>query len=83
MKVSLYNIRTLPGGSYRVAKFDEDIDVLAVYVVTKPGRYYNCNCRAGQRPSCRHREMVIGFLKYNAVDTGLLYDYDNQKWKRL
>ena len=72
---TLYSCRH-DGDQYRMTKFDEDMNVEASYLLTAT----ECECPAGSRPSCRHRQMLPKFHQRGAIGTNLLYDYDWGKW---
>jgi hypothetical protein len=76
----MYNLKSTPDG-YRMVKFDQDINVEAVYEITyRRGRFY-CDCpQGGKSPTCRHRDMIPVFTSHKAVNTGKFYDYENDKW---
>lgn len=63
-------------GFYRITKFDADLNVESSYITTA----LTCDCPAGERPMCRHREMLPKFLLRNAVNTFWMYDYDRDGW---
>lgn len=63
-------------GHYRITKFDADLNVESSYITTA----LTCDCPAGERPMCRHREMLPKFLLRNAVNTMWMYDYDRDGW---
>jgi hypothetical protein len=71
----LYSCRH-DGDQYRITKFDEDFNVESSYLCTVA----DCECPAGVRPMCRHREMLPKFLSREAVGTGWMYDYDRGGW---
>lgn len=80
----LYNLRSTATG-FRIAKFDEFMDVEAVYNLTptgKVGQPFACDCPASQRPSCKHRKMVNRFVLANKQDTDEFYCYETQTWHR-
>lgn len=62
--------------AYRITKFDDDHNVESSYICTAT----TCECPAGVRPACRHREMLPMFLHRGAVNTGWMYDYDRGGW---
>jgi hypothetical protein len=64
------------GDQYRITKFDEDFNIESTYLCTVA----DCECPAGVRPMCRHREMLPKFLSREAVGTGWMYDYDRGGW---
>ena len=71
----LYNCKSI-NGDYRITKFDEDLNVESSYLCTET----ECECPAGRRPKCRHREMLPYFLNKKAVDTHLFFDFDRGGW---
>ena len=71
--MSLYNCKQ-EGSSYRITKFDPDLNPEGSYLVTPS----NCECPAGVRPTCRHRKM-LSTIKDRA-NTEWFYDYDNGIW---
>jgi hypothetical protein len=71
----LYSCRH-DGDQYRITKFDEDFNIESSYLCTVA----DCECPAGVRPMCRHREMLPKFLSREAVGTGWMYDYDRGGW---
>lgn len=72
----LYSCRH-SGDLYRITKFTTpDFNVESSYLCDATG----CDCPAGHRPTCRHREMLPKFLAREAVGTSWLYDYDRGGW---
>lgn len=73
----LYNCRH-SGDQYRITKFNEHYEPVegSSYLCT----VQECDCPAGQRPMCRHREMLPRFLQREKVNTGWMYDYDRGGW---
>src|SRR6266446_9601298 len=72
---SLYNCKH-SGDQYRITKFDEHMNVEASYLCTTK----ECECPAGHRPRCRHREMLPRFIQRGVVGTEWCYDYDRGGW---
>lgn len=70
----LYNCKH-SGDQYRITKFN-DGQPESSYLTTLT----ECDCPAGVRPMCRHREMLPHFLHRNFVNTGWQYDYDRGGW---
>lgn len=64
------------GMIHRITKFDDDMNVEASYIVDGA----DCNCPAGERPSCRHRKMLPRFIARGAVNTFWLLDYERNGW---
>lgn len=72
---TLYNCKH-DGDQFRMTKFDGDMNVESSYLLTRE----ECECPAGHRPSCRHRQMLPKFLQRNAVDSDYFYDHDRNGW---
>jgi len=73
--MTLYNCRH-SGDQYRITKFDSDMNVESSYLTD--GR--ECDCLAGVRPTCRHREMLPRFLQRQHVGDEWFFDYDRGGW---
>jgi hypothetical protein len=73
--MSLYNIKE-NGSGYKISKFDEELNPLATYSVG--GK--SCECRAGVRPHCRHRQMLPLFQILGRVNTGWFFEFEDEKW---
>lgn len=74
----LYNCRHA-GDQYRITKFTENMDVESSYLCTTD----ECDCPAGVRPTCRHRQMLPRFLSRNAVGNEWFFDYDRGGWVQM
>lgn len=61
---------------YRITKFDADLNVESSYLCDEG----SCGCPAGERPSCRHRQMLPRFLARGAVNTMWMHDFDRNGW---
>lgn len=72
---SLYNCRH-DGDQYRVTKFDSDFNVEASYLCTLSA----CECPAGHRPTCRHRQMLPKFIQRNHIGDEWFWDHDRGGW---
>ena len=73
--MSLYNLKSADG-DWRITKFTNDLDVESSYLVSRDA----CECPAGHRPSCRHRQMLPRMLAAQAEDSPMFYDFDNDRW---
>lgn len=74
----LYSLRsTTSPGEYIVTKFDGDLEVQAVYSVSKSA----CSGPDGHRPKCKHREMLKLFLSAEHIDDGWFLDWDTRLWR--
>ena len=67
---TLYSLRT-DGDQYRITKFT-DGDVESSYLCTT----HECECPAGVRPSCRHRQMLPQMLAHGLTNTHWFWDFD-------
>lgn len=73
--MTLYNCQHA-GDEYRITKFDAFGNVESSYLCTES----ECDCPAGVRPTCRHRQMLPQFIRHGAVNTGWQLDYDRGGW---
>jgi hypothetical protein len=67
---TLYSLRT-DGDQFRITKF-VDGEVESSYLSTES----ECECPAGHRPSCRHRQMIPEMLARGLTDTHWFWDFD-------
>jgi hypothetical protein len=74
--MSLYNLKTLDDGSFTITKFTNDLEPESSYTVTMD----TCDCPAGQRPTCRHRQMLPSFLDVDAADQPMFYNFDTKEF---
>lgn len=72
---TLYNCKH-SGDQYRITKFTSDFNVEASYLCDLTA----CECPAGHRPSCRHRQMLSKFITREAVGTEWFFDHDRGGW---
>lgn len=72
---SLYNCRH-SDDQYRISKFDPHFDLEASYLTD----LYNCDCPAGHRPTCRHRQMLPKFISRDYVGKDWFFDFDRGGW---
>lgn len=73
--VTLYNCRKA-GDQFRVTKFDDGMNVESSYLCTET----KCECPAGVRPSCRHREMLPKFIQRQHIGDEWFFDFDRGGW---
>ncbi|TXH43033.1 MAG: hypothetical protein E6Q97_34820 [Desulfurellales bacterium] len=73
--MTLYNIKT-EDNQFRITKFDNDLNVDSSYLVSEDA----CECPAGVRSTCRHRQMLSTFLACDAVDQPMFWDFENHTW---
>jgi hypothetical protein len=69
--MTLYNLKS-SDGAWRITKFDNDLNVESSYITSE----MECECPAGSRPTCRHRQMLPKMLNVGAEDSGMFYDFD-------
>lgn len=72
---SLYNCKH-DGDIYRITKFNSDFNVESSYLCD----LNSCECPAGVRPSCRHRQMLPKFIHRNHIGDEWFYDHDRGGW---
>ena len=71
--MSLYNAKSIDD-AIRITKFDEDFEVESSYITSRS----TCECPAGVRDTCRHRQMFAHFA--GRIDSPWFLDWDNAKW---
>ncbi len=74
--MSLYNLKSNPseGLPFIITKFTPDLDVESSYEVGTS----TCQCPAGHRPSCRHRQMLPNLRQ--RVNTAWFWDHSREAW---
>lgn len=74
----LYNLKSETSHanviSYRITKFDDDLNPESSYLV----HHEVCECPAGTRNTCRHRQMLP--LMLDRVDSSWFYCFDDKQW---
>jgi hypothetical protein len=79
----LYNAKSQMPSEFVVTKFDDDLNVESSYLLLSTPEGLVCECPAGVRPSCRHRDMLPLFVKYNRVNSNWVLDWDGGKeWRQ-
>jgi len=73
MPQTLYNLHT-DGDQYRITKF-VDGDVESSYLCTPT----ECECPAGHRPSCRHRQMLPDLIARKVCNTHWFWNFDRRE----
>jgi hypothetical protein len=71
--MTLYNLKT-DGDQYRITKFTNNLDVESSYLLALS----ECECPAGSRPTCRHRQMLPEMLAYDMANTNMFYDFETK-----
>jgi hypothetical protein len=68
--------------AYRISKFDADLNVEASYLIKTNGGLIsaNCECPAGHRPTCRHRQMLPKFVKLGYTSGQAFYDFEQNRF---
>jgi hypothetical protein len=72
-KQTLYSLRT-DGDQWRITKI-VDGEIESSYLCTE----YECECPAGVRPSCRHRQMLPELLARQLSDSMWFWDFDHRR----
>jgi hypothetical protein len=70
MNTVLYNLHT-DGDNWRITKF-VDGNVESSYLCSET----ECECPAGSRPSCRHRQMLPSMLAHGLCNTHWFWHFD-------
>lgn len=66
--------------SFEVVKMDHDFEHIETYHVSKVPGANVCTCFAGNKDTCRHRQMVEIFREAGKLDSREAYNYDKHKW---
>lgn len=74
----LYNCRHA-GDQYRITKFDDDMNVQSSYLCTID----ECDCPAGSRNICRHRQMLHKFIGREHIGDEWFFDFDRGGWVQM
>jgi len=75
---TLYNCRH-DGDQYRITKFDDDMNPQGSYLLSLE----ECECPAGVRPTCRHRQMLPKFISRQHVGDEWMFDFDRGGWVQM
>lgn len=81
----LYNCRSHQPNEWAITKLTDDLDPENTYVLRPDpdSGEITCECPAGIRPTCRHRQMLPHFTAANRVNTGWVLDWDNgAQWRQ-
>lgn len=77
----IYNLKSSASG-FVLGKFDEDLNLLAAYNLTKSGGGYSCDCPASARTvklkPCKHQRMLR--VMVGAVNLPRFYDPETGNW---
>lgn len=76
--MTLYNCR-YAGDEYRITKFDNHMNVESSYLTDGS----ECDCPAGVRPSCRHRQMLPKFIQREHIGDEWFLDFDRGGWVQM
>lgn len=72
-KQTLYSLRSA-GSDFTITKF-VDGEVESSYITN----LHECECPAGHRPSCRHRQMLPMMLAHDIVDSHWFWNFDSYR----
>lgn len=82
----LYNCKTHSGLDYLITKLDDDLNPESTYILLPldtERTVFSCDCPAGVRPTCRHRQMLPHFIEAGRVNSGWVMDWDGgQSWRQ-
>lgn len=82
----LYNCKTHSGLDYLITKLDDDLNPESTYILIPldtERTVFSCDCPAGVRPTCRHRQMLPHFINAGRVNSGWVMDWDGgQVWRQ-
>ena len=73
--MTLYNLKS-SDGHWRITKFTNDLEVESSYITS----LQECECPAGSRPTCRHRQMLPKMLSIGAEDSPMFYDFERDQF---
>jgi hypothetical protein len=74
----------ITGDVFAVIKYDAMGGEAGAYNVITSTIGDRCDCPAGQKQTCRHREMVYIFKEQGELDSQTArYSYDTQAWVNL
>ena len=79
-KHECYTVRKLTPNQFRVEKCDLDYNPTGFYDVSRVRGRFFCDCLAGNKETCRHREMVKMCLK-GTLPWRTLYHYDTNQYE--
>lgn len=74
-----YTVKDAGDQGYAVLKLDEDFRHTETYHVTRRPDVA-CTCFAGNKSTCRHRQIVQMYISNNLVGSGRLYNFDKTKF---
>ena len=72
---AFYRMHTTDDG-IRVTKLDADLNPESSYITSLD----ICECPAGHRDTCRHRQMLPLFISTNRINSKWLYNFKTRKW---
>lgn len=77
-----YSVKSETPTRWKVTKVvEKDINKSTSYNVAQSGNELICTCFAGNKSTCRHREMVKLFQTNQAIDSGAMYQWDTKTWR--
>lgn len=77
MPTFLYNCKH-SGDQFRITKFTTDLDPIpdSSYLTTLT----ECDCPAGHRDTCRHRQMLSRFINHGATSGQAFHNFEKNTW---
>lgn len=76
--MTYYNL-TLHNDTFRMTKFDADLNVESSYELTAT----DCACPQAHRPTCRHRKMFPIFMASGHVNDNWFYNFERETFEKL
>lgn len=77
-KQNIYTVLSGTTENWSVVKMDRDFEEVETYHISK--HVSVCSCYAGNKPTCRHRQLLAIFQDANAVDSRRAFDFDKNRW---
>jgi hypothetical protein len=79
-----YTIKPLGENGWNVLKVTADFEPAGGYTVSDSSNHLECDCFAGNKHTCRHRDMVRMYKSSaefrQKIDNGAKYNFDKDKW---
>lgn len=84
-KNDIYTVRSIVNQPlhWLILKCDLDFNPTGSYIVSKSPHSYNCDCFAGNKPTCRHRMLLLEFQIEKRIDSNWWMHVDHTKKQPL
>jgi len=77
----LYTVRRIDTWHYRIVKFDDALNVRAVYTIVKTSHNTYCDCPASSYTRCKHHGILANFIQLDRYSKGWFYCDDMSTWQ--